>query len=668
MQGRTATGSHLRVRPSLILEPAQLQEAVEYLSDYDEFVIDVETTRRPSHINDVLWVGLGGPGRVFLIPCGHPKGHLIHAAHYEMLLPSEEKRRVLLDGTLSQARKKTLVAPTFQAPPKQMYPKQVFDLIRPLLFSERMKIGHNLKFDLISVSKYYGEEIPGPYDDTIIITHCLDENRLQYDLKNLIMDWLYVPKVERKDFYPNIGKMGVENFSLDDVAQYLAKDVRYTWLYRRNQYPRLAKNGLSEGYELEMDLYPVLMRMECTGFPVDTTRLDIVGKELKNEIDALAGAVWALAGRQFDLTNVDIKRDLLFKPKAEGGQGLKPLNYTPKTHRPQLNKATLEHYAETNTMADLMREWSELAKLHGTFITGLTGHMINGRIHTNFNQHGTVTTRLSAHEPNLQQIPARGRGTVIRELFVPSPGKILVVADYDQIELRCAAFLSQDAEMLRVFMEGQDIHRAAAAAMYQVRLEDVTPEQRQVGKTMNFLTLYGGGAAKLARVAGVLVYIAQQFIDRYYQQFKGLNQWKKVLLREAKHRGEPTDPQRRPPYVLIPPFDRRRRLPDLFSMHEYDRYRAERQAVNSAVQGFASNIMKLALIDLAPVLRPLDADMLCTVHDEIIVQCDSDVVDTVKGIVSMTMSSVQCRGKPILGTVPLQAKASSGPSWAKAKE
>lgn len=662
------TRPHLRVRPVLILEPAQLQEAVDYLGQYDKFVIDVETTRKPAHINDVRWVGLGGPGRVFLIPCGHFKGHIIRDAHYEMLLPPEHKRRVLMDGSLSMARKKTLVPATYGPPPKQMSPGQVFNIIKPLLFSDRTKIGHNLKFDLISVGKYYGEEIPGPYDDTLIITHCLDENRVQYDLKNLTMDWLRVPKAERKEFYPNVGKMGIDNFSIDEVARYLAKDVRYTWLYRRNQYPRLAKVGLERAYQLEMDLYPVLMKMECTGFPVDTTQLATVGAELKKEIDALAGAVWAVAGRQFDLTNVDVKRDLLFKPKSEGGQGLKPLNFTPKTHRPQLNKATLEHYSDTNVMADLMREWAELAKLHGTFITGLTGHMINGRIHTNFNQHGTVTTRLSAHEPNLQQIPARGRGTVIRELFVAGPGRTLVVADYDQIELRCAAYLSQDPEMMRVFAEGQDIHRAAAAAMYQVLLEKVTPDQRQVGKTMNFLTLYGGGAAKLARVAGVLVHIAQQFIDRYYHQFKGLVAWKNRLIREAKNRGDRADPHRVPPYVLIPPFDRRRRLPDLFSPFEYDRYRAERQAVNSAVQGFASNIMKLALIDLTAPLAPFDAHMLCTVHDEIIVQCDTGAVDAVKSVVSTVMSSVQFEGKPILGTVPLQAKASHGYSWAGAKE
>jgi DNA polymerase-1 len=349
------------------------------------------------------------------------------------------------------------------------------------------------------------------------------------------------------------------------------------------------------------------------------------------------------------------------------GQGLKPLAYTEKQGLPQLNKALLERYADTNSMADLMREWAELEKLRGTFITGLNNHMINGRIHTNFKQHGTVTTRLSAHEPNLQQIPARGRGTIIRELFVAGPGKILIVADYDQIELRCAAYLSGDPEMIRVFQNGEDIHRAAAAAMWQVAMEDVTDFQRQGGKGQNFLTLYGGQAGKLARIAGVPVPVAQEFIDRFDRQFFMLGVWKEQLVKEARTRGDRADPHRKPPYVLIPPFGRRRRLPDLYSPYPYDRYRAERQAVNSVVQGFASNIMKQALIDLAPELVPYKAQMLCTVHDEIITQCDTDAAEEVKAVVSTVMGNVSFDGQPVLGTVPLRAKASEGYSWANAK-
>lgn len=659
-----------RVRPLLVLQPYQLQEAVDYLLQFPRFVIDLETTwGKTAHTNDVFWVGLAGPGRVYLIPCGHPKGRLLEAAHYEQHLPPENERKVLKNGELSQAKKKYLIPARFGPPPAQMYPGQVFSLLEPLLFSDRIKAGHNVKFDLLSAAKYYNGRIPpGPYDDSMLVTHVLDENRLQYDLKNTVMDWLRIPSAERKLFYPNLGRQGVENFSIDEAARYLAKDVRYSWLYLWNQRPRIARQRLDAAYDLEMSVYPVLMRMEQAGFPVNTAQLDLVGKELSQQIADTASAIWLLAGRRFDLTNVGMKRDALFLPKKEGGQGLKPLSFTEKTKVPQLNKATLEYYSETNAMASLMLEWAALEKLNGTFVVGLNNHLINGRIHTNFNQHGTVTSRLSAHEPNLQQIPARGRGTIIRELFVAGPGKMLVVADYDQIELRCAAFLSEDPDMIQVFLEGQDIHAAAAAAMYQVPIEDVTPLQRQAGKGQNFLTLYGGGAGKLARVAGVSVQEAQAFIDRYYRQFKGLKSWKDVIVKEARSRGDRSEPFRKPPYVMIPPTRRRRRLPDLYSPYEYDRYRAERQAVNAVVQGFASNIMKLALIDLDLPTQKVGATMLCTVHDEIITQCDVDTVEEVKDIVTAIMSGVSFDGKPILGTVPLQVKASAGYTWAEAKE
>lgn len=677
METGVPEGPGLRTRaiPHLITTVGELRAAVADLMRDDVFVIDVETTsgideatgeKITSHNNEVLWVGLGSRGKVYLIPINHPLGYVTMPEHKVKRLPPDEERAVLKDGSLSKMKRTYRIPAQYSPKLQQLPPDVVFKELEPLLFSNKGKIGQNTKFDLISVSKYYGGQLPpGPYHDTIIVTHLLDENRITYDLKNVVMDWLDIHPSRRKKFYPNLGKE-VETQPIDAIARYLAKDIRYTWLYWANQYPRLAKNGLQQAYDVEMELYGVLMEMECNGFRIDTTQLAVVAQELTQQIKAVEGRAWSIAGYQFPLSNLEMKRKLLFDPVADGGQGLKPLSHTDKG-TPQLDKNMLEYYAERNELAAEMLEWSKLEKLRGTFVVGLTQHLHDGRIHTSFKHHGTVTGRLSASTPNLQQIPSRGDGSFIREMFVPEPGHMLVVADYDQIELRCAAYLSGDVNMINVFQYGRDIHAAAAAAMYEVALEDVTKEQRQAGKGQNFLTLYGGGPAKLARTAKVDLDTAEAFIKRYYAQFPHLEEWKEQLVVDAKKRGKTTDLLRYPPYVIIPPFDRRRRLIDLYHPERYPRFRAERQAVNAVVQGFASYVMKLALINLRQPLKDLNARMLVTVHDEIVVSSPILKALDVKEVLENVMGSVTLNGDPIIGPVPLVASAGMGASWKAAK-
>lgn len=663
--------------PHLVTTRSELESVVRQLLAYDAFVIDVETTFDGAHQNEVLWVGLASYGtEVHLIPLKHPKGRLLIPEHLERRIPPEEERKVLASGKLSTAKREYRVPAVFEAPPPQLYAGEAFEILEPLLFSDRQKIGHNLKFDLLSISKYYGKIPPGPYHDTIIITHLLNENLLEYGLKPTILDWFDVGvfytdgkrvtnKHIREAYYPNVGKQGVDNFAIDKVAQYLAQDVRFTWLLWKKRFPMLAEHDLQAAYALEMGLYGVLMSMEKAGVTVNQQHMAHVKADLESQIKAIEVEVWKMAGVQFPLSNTNKKRDLLFLPKKDGGQGLKPLGYTPKDKKPILNQVTLEKYRDTNQLAALFLGWSELEKLRGTFIEGLSSHLINGKIHTSFKQHSTVTGRLSASDPNLQQIP---RESSIRELFVADPGYTFVVSDYDQIELRCAAFLSQDEAMMQVFIEEQDIHRAAAAAMYGKAVEDVTSEERQAGKSQNFLTLYGGGAAKLAKTAKVDIKVAEQFIARYYQMFPGLMAWKTKIVKDAIARGDRRNLPKSSPYVLIPPVNRQRRLIDLFSVDAYERFRAERQAVNAVVQGFASNIMKQALIDLYHAL-PSDSIMLLTVHDEVVIQTPlSSDADAVKELVTLVMSSVKCpQGLSIIGNVPLVASANIGPSWAEAK-
>jgi DNA polymerase-1 len=307
--------------------------------------------------------------------------------------------------------------------------------------------------------------------------------------------------------------------------------------------------------------------------------------------------------------------------------------------------------------------------------SGIYSRMVTGigplpTVHTSFKQHGTKTGRLSASDPNLQQLPREVKGrTSIRTLFVAPPGSVLIVADYDQIELRCLAYEAQEPAMIEIFRQHRDIHAEATAVAMQILLEQVTSDMRQVGKTLNFATGYGAGPERIAFVAGVSVRRGQQFLDRYYDEFRALEPWKRKLLKEARYSGDKRAPGVHPPYVLIPPFGRKRRLPLLY--HEKYGYmrRAERQAVNARIQGFASSITKLAMRDLLEELRPYPATLLAQVHDEIVVRVDEDAVEEVQPLVERVMSGVldPLNETPILGSIPLLVSASSGHSWAEAK-
>jgi DNA polymerase-1 len=400
--------------------------------------------------------------------------------------------------------------------------------------------------------------------------------------------------------------------------------------------------------------------------------------------------VYKGAGGEFPLSNTNARRWIMFgegKPSypiepltgrvvktALKSQRLRVLSRTPKDNIPQITAATLEFYAERgNEMAGWLVEWSEYEKLRGTFIEGLDPLLTPSRngglptIHTGFNQHGTKTGRLSSSKPNLQNLP---RGTIIRDLFVAGPGHVLVVLDYDQIELRAMAYEAKEQAMIEIFMEGRDIHSEAAAAAMRLQAALITPDQRQVGKTLNFATGYGAGPGKIAAVAHTSMQEGQRFLDRYYEQFPRLKPWKSYVLREARARGDRANVLQ-PPSVVIPPFGRLRRLPDLYEVRdefEWKRWRAERQAINAVIQGFASYITKLAMLRLAAVLPEYDSQMVVQVHDEIVIRTPERWVDEVLSLARSTMSDIRgTDGQPILGAIPLVVSAGTGYTWAEAK-
>jgi DNA polymerase I-like protein with 3'-5' exonuclease and polymerase domains len=712
---RGGQGGPVHDRPSLrvphvITDLAEVHAAVEKLLGGDMFCFDVETIETPEaqaneapnpRTNRLSWIGLGGPGQVYLIPLEITHGLTLTRAGknkvsaFEAYGPDDERSYTPTTRGLPREYRKIssrmveVPREAVYAPPPRTIPiRDVMDALEPLMYSDLGKLGHNVKFDLQTIAKYYkGRLPPGPYHDTIILRHILNEDEINYKLKPLVWQWL---KLTSKQ-YPELGKEGVHHFGMDDAARYLCKDVRYDWLMWKYYFPRLRRKDLLRVYEFEMSFYEVVMAIEMAGFPVERANLRKVRDDLERQIGGIEQAVWQEAGGQFPMSNTNARRWVMFgegkvayptdlvtgkvlSKKPLKTQGVRVLSRTQKTGIAQITQPVLEAYANRgNRMAQWFLDWSNAEKLRGTFIEGIDGLLspsVPGQlphIHTGFNQHGTATGRLSSSKPNLQNLP---RGSTIRDLFVADMGYVLIVADYDQIELRCLAYEAQERNMIEIFQEGRDIHREAAAAAMRIDASEVTAEERQVGKTLNFATSYGAGPGRIAMVAGTTMQEGQQFLDRYYAQFPQLKRWKGTVLREARQRGDRADAAR-PPSVVIPPFGRVRRLPDLFIVdpdEEWRKWRAERQAINAVIQGFASYITKMAMWDLYFTLDPDVAHMVVQVHDEIVLRVRKSRVDEVLPLVTSTMSSIRgTDGQPILGDIPLVVSAETGYTWAEAK-
>lgn len=424
----------VRRSPHLLLSEGEVRAAVEECLRHEWFVVDIESKESAQAVaagspnpltNRVIWVGLGIPGRVFLIPCGHPQGRTLSERH-KIKVPAftlygpDDPRSYTKTGKISMRGVDQWVDATFAPKPKQLRDYELMLLLQPLLFSDRAKIGHNLKFDLKSLGKYYGRTIPGPYHDTILLRHVLDENLAEsrsrgYGLKELTEAWLgYNP-------WPNssIGK-NPSAHGLDDVARYLARDIRFCQMMFQLHEPKLDRFQVRDAYEFEMELYPIIMEMEFDGISVDTSKRGEVSQYLNTEIARVEEAAYQLAGDRFVLSNTHTKRWVMFGEgdacwgehrKKLRTEGLAPLSRTEKTDTAQINQAALEHYAEKgNEMAALLLEWSSFDKLRGTFVDGMDRFLVDRgdmppTLHTGYKQHGTVTGRLSSEKPNLQQLP-----------------------------------------------------------------------------------------------------------------------------------------------------------------------------------------------------------------------------------------------------------------------
>lgn len=597
--------------------------------------------------NEVFWIALATAGHSWAIPLGHKVGVIEKPEEIGdgTTVPPEGYRKLLKNGQESMAKAKYVIPATYYPVPQQLNRSEVLEILRPIFFSDLVKVGHNVKFDARSIGKYYGEIPYGPFADTILMQHVLNENLMSYSLEQVIMKNYggYNP-------YTREGKVGkiIDDVPFDVASRYVHLDARWTWMLYQRMWRVISSNeDLHRCFTLDSQVLRVLMEMEDNGILVDSRALKKLGKELDGKVRETLLAISEHSFVGFNPDSNPHKQALLFNKKREGGLALNPVKKTAKG-APSVDEESLQKLKGEHPVVPLLLEYAEMQKLKSTYVEGLIPKLNNSRLHPSFHLHRTATGRLSSSNPNLQNIP---RSSSVRSLFVAPEGHKLLVADYDQIELRVMAMFSQDKQMMRIFKNEEDIHAGAAALIYKKPLEEVTSEERQVGKGVNFLTAYGGGAGKLANTTGITFEEAKEIIDNYYKQFNGITEWKRQVVAQGRTKG----------YVTTM-SGRRRRLPELNSNDDMLRSRAERQAVNAVVQGSAADICKEAMLSIHELLKGTGASLLVQVHDELVVAVPEEIIE------ELTPKFMEAMGHGrIIDGVPLMVSADTAYSWAEAK-
>ena len=415
---------------------------------------------------------------------------------------------------------------------------------------------------------------------------------------------------------------------------------------------RMEKDGRLELFRrLEMPLLPVLAGMEQSGVAIDAAAFRAFLDDVQGRLDQLTAHVYELAGTQFNIRSAQQLGDVLFN-----GLGL-PAPRKTKGGQASTSQQTLEKLAGQHPVVDSILQYRKLEKMRSTYLDPLP-RLVDpqGRIHTTFNQKATATGRLSSSNPNLQNIPVRGPlGKRMRSCFIAGPGRLLVSADYSQVELRVLAHVSQDPALLEAFRNGEDIHARTAALVYDLPPDQVNPDQRRNAKTINFGLIYGMGAQKLAQELKISTTQAKDFIARYFERLQGLKEFYEGVEASARKHG-----------FVTTLGGRRRLLPDINSASGQAAALARRQAINTVIQGSAADIIKLAMLAVArdERLRELDARLLLQVHDELLLEVPADAAEEAGTLVARLMQDVCPAGKEL--SVPLLVDWGTGHDWGAA--
>jgi len=513
--------------------------------------------------------------------------------------------------------------------PDQLRLTEVLERLTGLLADESVKkVGQHLKYDL-NVLARYGVEVHGIEYDTMLESYVLNSVGSRHNMDDLAKRYLGRETIH----YEDIAGKGAKQITFDQVpvdqaTEYAAEDADVTWQLHEVLWPKLEREpSLVDVFRnIEMPLMPVLSRMERTGALIDGGLLDEQSRELAGRLETLIGQAHDLAGGEFNLDSPKQLQEILYERL-----GLPVLKKTPKG-QPSTAEAVLVDLARDYELPEVILAYRSLAKLKSTYTDKLPLQINQktGRVHTSYHQAVAATGRLSSTDPNLQNIPIRtADGRRIRQAFVAPSGRKIVAADYSQIELRIMAHLSGDAGLTDAFAHDQDIHRATAAEVFSVGLDEVSDEQRRNAKAINFGLIYGMSAFGLGRQLGISRTLAQDYIDRYFTRYPGVAAYMEQTRALGHDQG-----------FVETVFGRRLYLPEINARNHQRRQAAERTAINAPMQGTAADIIKRAMINVDAWLPEsgLDALMIMQVHDELVLEVAAGDVDAVVAGVSDRMS------------------------------
>lgn len=540
---------------------------------------------------------------------------------------------------------------TYEGVPQQLSEELVLGKLKPILENpSRLKIGHNLKYDK-SVLSNHGINLEGIAFDTMLEAYVLNSTENRYDLSSLSEKILEHKGISFTDLAGKGAKQKTfDQIPLEEASVYACEDAELTLKIHHKLWPELAKEkGLVSVFrEIEMPLLSVLSRMEQKGVLIDTQELARQSNILGERITLLAESIYKQAGEVFNIDSPKQLQAILYEKMK-----LPVLAKTP-TGQASTAESVLQELAYDFELPHHIIEYRRLRKLKTTYTDSLPEQISSktGRVHTCYQQTGTVTGRLSSTDPNLQNIPIRTtEGRQIRCAFIAPKDHILIAADYSQIELRIMAHLSEDPTLIAAFEKGLDIHAATASEVFGVTLEKVTADQRRHAKAINFGLIYGMSSVGLAKQIGTSREEAQQYMNIYFDRYPGVKKYMETTRRSAQQEG----------YVETL-FGRRLYLPAITTGDRVLRMAAERAAINAPMQGTAADIIKRAMIAVDKWLRenPGSGSMIMQVHDELILEVPTDRVEETKAkLIELMDGAAKLR-------VPLEVNVGLGKNWDEA--
>jgi len=542
------------------------------------------------------------------------------------------------------------LAHNYAGAPRQLGVERALALLRPWLeAADKPKLGQNLKYDQHILANH-GVRLRGVLHDTLLESYVL-ESHLRHDMGSLAERHLQLETISYDEVTgKGAQRIGFEQVSVERATEYSAEDADVTLRLHRCLYPKVqAESGLEYVYRsIEMPAREVLFRMERTGVLIDAALLEAQSRELGQKMMDLEHKAYREAGQPFNLNSPKQIGEIFFERLR-----LPVLKKTP-SGAPSTDEEVLERLAADYPLPRTLLEYRALTKLKSTYTDKLP-RMVNpatGRVHTNYAQATAVTGRLASTDPNLQNIPVRTiEGRRIREAFIAPAGRVIVSADYSQIELRIMAHISRDENLLRAFAAGEDVHRATAAEIFNRELHEVTAEERRYAKVINFGLIYGMSAFGVAQALGLERATAQAYIDSYFTRYPGVARYMQETRERARERG----------YVETV-FGRRLWLAEIRAANAGRRQGAERAAINAPMQGTAADLIKLSMIAVQDWLdrEHLSAELVMQVHDELVLEVPQTELSRVREELPRLMTGVA------RFEVPLVVDVGVGANWEQA--